>query len=141
MHHILLLSLILISTLCLVSSTGGYTALASEEEIEVQQDLYGALAFSPSTSAHGYSFDYANRAAAEKRAINECEMNAGSDDCRAILWFHNACGALAVGDNAYGSGWGTDMLYAAQYAVESCKKFTANCKVVRWVCTSNALPE
>ncbi len=141
MHLILLLLLILISTLCLVSSTGGYTALASEEEVVVLPDLYGAIAFSPSTGAHGYSFNYANRAAAEKRAINECEMNAGSDDCRAILWFHNACGALAVGDNAYGSGWGTNMLYAAQYAVESCKKFTANCKVVRWVCTSNALPE
>lgn len=140
MHRILLSSLLII-ILCLFSSTDEYTALAWEEEIVVQQDLYGALAFSPSTGAHGYSFDYANRAAAEKRAINECERQSGSEDCRAILWFHNACGALAVGDNAYGSGWGTDMLYAAQYAVESCKKFTANCKVIRWVCTSNALPK
>ncbi len=141
MHRILLLSLILISILHLYSSTGSYTASAWEEEIEVQQDLYGALAFSPTTAAHGYSFDYANRAAAERRAINECEKNAGGGDCQAVVWFHNACGALAVGDNAYGSGWGTDVLYAALYAMESCKKFTANCKVVRWVCTSNALPE
>ncbi|MGH7892919.1 MAG: DUF4189 domain-containing protein [Thermodesulfobacteriota bacterium] len=65
----------------------------------------------------------------------------GSGDCQAILWFHNACGALALGDNAYGSGWGTDMLYAALYAMESCLEMTGNCKVVRWVCTSNALPE
>lgn len=139
MHRILLSSLIIILTLCLFGSTGGYTALASEEEVVVLPDLYGAIAFSPSTSAHGYSFDYANRAAAERRAINECERHAGSDDCRAILWFHNACGALAVGDNAYGSGWGTDMLYAALYAVESCEELTDNCKVIRWVCTSNAL--
>lgn len=141
MHRILLSSLILMSTLCLFSSADGYTALAWEEEIVVQADLYGAIAFSPTTAAHGYSFDYANRAAAERKAINECERHAGSGDCQAILWFHNACGALALGDNAYGSGWGTDMLYAALYAMESCEEMTDNCKVIRWVCTSNALTE
>lgn len=141
MHRKLLSSLILMSTLCLFSSTDGYTASAWEEEIVVQADLYGAIAFSPTTAAHGYSFDYANRAAAERRAINECEKNAGSGDCQAIVWFHNACGALAVGDNAYGSGWGIDMLYAALYAMESCLEMTGNCKVVRWVCTSNAVTE
>lgn len=139
MHRILITILTILPVFCLFSTSGGYKALAWEEEIEVQQDLYGALAFSPSTGAHGYSFDYANRAAAERRAINECEKNAGSSDCQAVVWFHNACGALAVGDNAYGSGWGTDMLYAALYAVESCEELTDNCKVIRWVCTSNAL--
>ena len=139
MHRILLSSLLIISVFCLFGSTVRHTALAWEEEVVVLPDLYGAIAFSPSTSAHGYSFDYANRAAAEKRAINECEKDGGSGDCKAILWFHNACGALAVGDNAYGSGWGTDIRYASQYAVESCEKFTDNCKVVRWVCTSSAL--
>ncbi len=139
MHRIPLLSLIIISAMCIFSSTGGYTALAWEEEIVVLPDLYGAIAFSPTTAAHGYSFDYANRAAAERKAINECERHAGSGDCKAILWFNNACGALAVGDTGYGSGWGTDIQFASQYAVESCEEFGDNCKVVRWVCTSSAL--
>ena len=141
MHRILLSSLIIISILCLFSLTDGYTALAWEEEVVVQADLYGAIAFSPTTAAHGYSFDYANRSAAERKAINECEKQSGSDDCRAIVWFHNACGALAVGDTGYGSGWGTDLKYAVLYALESCLEMTDNCKPVRWVCTSNALSE
>ncbi len=141
MHRNLLIILIILPVFCLFSTSGGYTALASEEEVVVLPDLYGAIAFSPTTAAHGYSFDYANRAAAERKAINECERHAGSGDCKAILWFHNACGALAVGDTGYGSGWGTDMLYAALYAVESCEEFADNCKVIRWVCTSNAVTD
>ena len=55
--------------------------------------------------------------------------------------FITPAGRSRSGTAGYGSGWGTDMLYAALYAMESCEETTDNCKVVRWVCTSNAVTD
>ena len=96
-------------------------------------DFYGAIAYSPSDGARGWSFDYSSRAAAEQRAVSECSQHGRG--CKVILWFRNACGALAIGSNGYGSGWGTDESIADRYALETCAKYTSNCSVVRRVCT------
>lgn len=104
------------------------------------EDQYGAIAFSTTTLAHGYSYDYANQAAAERKAVSECEKQSGSDDCKVVIWFKNACGMLAVGDKGYGAGWGTSMETAVLQTFDNCLKWTDNCRVVRWVCTSNAAP-
>ena len=58
-------------------------------------DSYGAIAFSPSTRADGWSNSFSTRADAERRALRECSARAR--DCRVAIWFKNACGALAVG--------------------------------------------
>jgi serine/threonine-protein kinase len=95
---------------------------------------YGAIAYSPSTGADGWAFDYPSRAVAERNALQDCRKYA--DDCAIQLWFRDACGALAVGDNGYGTGWGTDRRIAESYAIQTCRKYTSKCAVRRWVCTS-----
>ena len=98
------------------------------------QNNYGAIAYSPSTGAHGWSYDYASRSAAESVALGNCRQHAS--DCVVPIWFRNACGALAVGSNGYGSGWGTSRSLAESYALQSCRKFTGGCYIKRWACTT-----
>jgi hypothetical protein len=40
-------------------------------------DNYGAIAYSPSTGAHGWSYDYGSRSAAENVALAGCRKHAG----------------------------------------------------------------
>lgn len=102
------------------------------------QDYYGAIAWSSSTRSHGYSYDYATQTAAENRALNECESYSGAGDCQVLVWFRNACGALAEASNGIaGTGWGTDRSIAEDYAIQTCYDYGGNqCVVTRWVCTS-----
>ena len=95
-------------------------------------DNYGAIAFAQSTGAVGYSYDYRTRAAAEEHALEECGR-----DCEVVLWFSNACGVLATGDdNGYGTGWAASRREAERIALSSCNESAENCTVNQWVCTS-----
>ncbi|MEM9536713.1 MAG: DUF4189 domain-containing protein [Cyanobacteria bacterium P01_E01_bin.45] len=102
------------------------------------QTYYGAITYSEATRTHGFSYDYSTRAGAESRAVNECENVSGRGDCYVLVWFRNACGALAESydKRAYGSGWGSDRAVAEQYALQSCSQYGSGCSVTRWVCTT-----
>lgn len=126
MHRFLLLFLIAPTALFLFIPAGAAS------------DQYGAIAFSKSTSAHGYSYDYYNRATAEKRAVSECNKRAGSDDCKVVIWFKNACGALAVGDSGSGAEWGETAEVALFKSLASCVQISSHCEIVSWACTGNA---
>ena len=95
-------------------------------------DYYGAIAFSQGSGAVGYSYDYQTRAAAEERALDEC-----GEGCEVAVWFRNACGALATGDDAgYGSAWAVSRREAEQIALDQCNRHAENCSIRRWVCTA-----
>lgn len=97
-------------------------------------DSYGAIAFSPSTRADGWSNAFSIRADAERRALRECSARAR--DCRVAIWFKNGCGALAVGQNGgWGSGWGGDRRRAELEAIGVCNQYTGGCRITRWVCS------
>ncbi len=97
------------------------------------EDHYGAIAYSTDSGRYGYSYDYDSRAAAEERAVSECN----DSSCTAVLWFRNACGALATGDgHAYGTGWASDRSEAENTAMSYCNKNGTNCSITRWVCTT-----
>ncbi|MEZ5800215.1 MAG: DUF4189 domain-containing protein [Nitratireductor sp.] len=82
---------------------------------------FGAIAYSPNTGAHGYSYDYSSRGEAETYAMNECRKYAG--DCRVAIWFRNACGALAVGNiGGWGSGWGDGQQRVVE-AINTCQQY------------------
>ena len=111
-------------------------AIASVPEARAQA-YYGAITYSETTGIHGYSYDYQSRSGAESRAINECENVSGRGDCYVLIWFRNACGALAESyEGAYGSGWGSDRAIAEQYALQSCSQYGRGCTISRWVCTT-----
>jgi len=95
-------------------------------------DYYGAIAFSQGSGAHGYSNDFDTRGGAEEQALQEC-----GDGCEVVLWFSNACGALAVGeDNGYGTGWASSRGEAEDIAMSNCNKNSTSCSILRWVCTT-----
>jgi Domain of unknown function (DUF4189) len=105
------------------------------EDDGATEGYYGAIAYSPTNRAHGWAYDYPSRQAAERRALALCGRHA--EDCIVPVWFRNACGALAVGSDGYGSGWGPSRKSAEGQAVQSCRRYSGGCAVVRWVCTSH----
>jgi serine/threonine protein kinase, bacterial len=112
---------------CLVVSH----AMAQSYETHAR-NYYGAIAFSPSTGAYGFSSDYGSQDAAERIAISNC----GKSDCLVPVWFRNACGALAVGaDHAYGSGLGPDEKRAKESALQVCSEYTTGCSIQKLICT------
>jgi len=98
------------------------------------QDHYGAIAYSTSTKAHGWARDYPARSGAEKAALDNCAKHA--DDCAAVLWFKNACGALATGPKGAGWAWARAQEAADRSALTACGKHSKACTVKQRVCTS-----
>ena len=100
------------------------------------QDYFGAIAYSARSGANGWAKDHPSREAAEKAALAACRPHA--NDCRAVLWFKNGCGALAAGAKAhiYGYGWGTTQALADAEALKGCSKHARDCKVKHQVCTA-----
>jgi hypothetical protein len=104
------------------------------------QDRYGAIAFSESSGADGWSSEHPTRHSAEQRALKECALRA--DDCQVVVWFHNACGALAVGTgNAWGANGGNSRQAALTAAMRTCSDSADDCKPRRWVCRGRTGPE
>ena len=91
------------------------------------QSNYGAIA------AIGWSYDHGSRDAAEDAALVICRKQA--NDC-VTYWFYNACSALAVGSAGYGMAWGADRGIAESNAIRSCQRWTLDCEIKQWVCTS-----
>ena len=57
--------------------------------------------------------------------------------CKVVLWFRNACGALATGTNyGYGFAWAANRSEAEQVALKYCQKYTDSCKIAVWTCTT-----
>jgi hypothetical protein len=104
----------------------------NQGDFGAQQGHFGAIAFSRHSGAVGYSYDYSSGAAAEQSALNSC-----GGDCRVVVWFRNACGALAVGaGRGYGATWADTQSDAESLAINTCRANTTDCGVAQWVCTS-----
>jgi hypothetical protein len=109
-----------------------FFSLASWSTKAAAADYYGAIAFSQDSGNVGYSNDYRSREEAEERARAECGR-----ECEVVLWFVNACGVLAVGDdNGYGTAWAASRREAEEIALSNCTDNATNCSVNRWVCTT-----
>lgn len=97
---------------------------------------YGAIAYSSSTGAYGYSYNSKNKYSANKRAIRSCRIRASKKDCKVVVGFKNACGALAKGYNRkFGYGSAAQKTIAKRHALNVCHRYANRCRVVRTVCT------
>lgn len=127
------------------------TASVTFADNDEGQGVYGAVALASNGSQLvGFiSFNEADRAAAEAAARRGCGKQArqagGSHiegGCKAELYFHNACGAVAQGgDGAYGTGW-SDRSWrtACQWAESVCKDYGgADCEGVVYACAPGGL--
>jgi hypothetical protein len=93
---------------------------------------WGAIAISPDTGRVGYSKGLNSAADAQQAAIGLCNKR----DCRAVLNFTNACGAVAQSrDTSWGWGQDHSSAGAANRALTSCSQYGAGCRVVGWVCS------
>jgi Domain of unknown function (DUF4189) len=118
-----------------LSAAAVLVALLASAGAAEARDYYGAIAYSPSTGAYGYSYDHVSRANAETAALAACSEHAG--DCQVPVWFRNACAALAVGNGgSWGTGWGSSRRLAERFARRTCGEHASNCAVIRWVCTT-----
>ncbi len=121
----------------LILIIGCLLAVPGWAQSKQNDDVYGAIAYSPLGGAYGYASAYRSRAEAEKRAVQECTARTDTGDCHALVWYANACGALATSAKAYGSGWGEDRSAAEYFALGECKKFDSECVVATWSCVAN----
>lgn len=97
-------------------------------------DEWGSIAFSPRTGANGYSHNYDARSTAQSWAMYYCEGRA--NDCRIVVNFRNACGALAQGNaGGWGANWGINRAAAETNAMNICRTHDRGCRVIRWVCS------
>ena len=102
------------------------------------ESRYGSVVFSPESGggyAWGIAWSYDSRSAARQRAVRECRGRGGTN-CGELVWFRDACGALAIGDsNDSGSGWGTTIALAERGALESCRSYgNRNCRIAESRC-------
>lgn len=97
-------------------------------------DNFGAIAYSNTTGAYGYSYDHRSRGSAEVRAMSECR--ARGRGCKVAIWFKNACGSVAAGSNGWGSAWASTRRDAERAAIRNCSRYTGGCRTVAWTCTS-----
>ena len=93
---------------------------------------WGAIAISPTSGRVGYSEGLNSAIEAEKAAVGLCKAR----DCRAVVNFTKACGAVAQAFNASWA-WGLDRSNtdAQKRALISCSRYGAGCRVVGWICS------
>ncbi len=106
----------------LASAVGAAPAMA--------EDLFGAIAFSPSTGQYGWAKNQSVEADASDEAVSGC----GVEDCEAVVVFAS-CAALSVGDG-FGMGFSKakSVDKAEDAALAKCDEFTTNCIVSASVC-------
>lgn len=97
---------------------------------------FGALAYDTSTGAWGASYDQASQAAADRRALGECQPF--SKKCLLVVRFANQCAAYAQGASAKTSGTGRASAreQAERLALDACGKRGKQCSVRLWGCTA-----
>ena len=81
-----------------VSQLAALAMLAVVPCVAAAQELFGAIAYSEKAQKYGWANNYPTRDDATKAALEFCAKN--GPDCRVVLWFRNACGALVTGPTA-----------------------------------------
>ena len=119
--------LILLAIFCLM-----LPSLADATLSAGRRDNWGAIAYSYATGRYGFAYDYASQAAAINSAVDRCKAN----DCKAVVWFVNSCGAFAQGSRAYGWGIGNSRAAAEEKALAECRKRGGGCGIKVWACTT-----
>ena len=57
--------------------------------------VYGSIYVNPYNHVWGKSWDASTKAAAENKALSECETHGGGVDCHGVVWIKNSCAAVS----------------------------------------------
>jgi hypothetical protein len=95
----------------------------------------GAIAFSQTTGASGWSKNYDTKNQASNAALSYCN----ADDCKVVYNFTNSCAALAAGpDGGYGVDWDVKKGRAERKALRACANYSGGgCQIVVSACSQN----
>jgi hypothetical protein len=97
-------------------------------------DSFGAIAYSPATGQIGWVKNDAEKADAEKTAMDHCAEK-GATDCALANTVKNSCAAIATGDNGWGSNWDDTVAAAESKTLATCGQYTVNCKIAISFCS------
>jgi hypothetical protein len=126
-------------TLVLISLCVTVPALLPQPAAGQTTPYFGAIAVDRTDGAYGFSLDYPTRAGAERRALRECRIHAGSPGCRTVVWVRDGCASVAVRRREDGSlarvSWGIGTT-RRQAQVRARTKCGAQCRVLAWTCTT-----
>ena len=104
-------------------------------ECAARRARYGAIAYSRSSGATGWSYTLNDDAGARDEAMFECAKSA--PDCEIVISFANSCGAVAVGKNSIpvpGQGPSREVAERAARAVCAVDG-GKDCNIVAWSCS------
>jgi serine/threonine-protein kinase len=116
-----------------VSQLAVLAMLAVVPHVAAAQELFGAIAYSDNAYKYGWANNYPTRDAATKAALEFCAKN--GPDCRVVLWFRNACGALVTGPDGHGAAWAENRKVAISRATKLCAGRSEACALTRSFCT------
>ena len=116
-----------------VSQLAALAVLAVVPLVVAAQELFGAIAYSDKAQKYGWANNYPRRDDATKAALEFCLKN--GPDCRVVLWFRNACGALVTGPDGHGAAWAENRKVAVSRATQLCAERSQACKLTRSFCT------
>jgi Domain of unknown function (DUF4189) len=109
-------------------------ALMASAALPAQASSNGAIVYSVSTGAYGYSYNWGTKKQAINEAMSHCTNRAS--DCVVAVTFYNSCGALAAGTAGWGADWGNSPAQAQSNAISRCKQYTRRCRVVYSLCSN-----
>ena len=117
-----------------VSQLAAAVMLAVVPHLVTAQELFGAIAYSAKAHKYGWANNYRSRDEASKAALEGCTKNEGTE-CRVVVWFRNACGALATGPDGHGAAWAESRTAAIAKASKLCADRSEACKLTRSFCS------
>lgn len=109
----------------------GLAGAAKADTIFIDEDSYGAIAYSPSTGKIGYSYNQCCRHHAEEAALEACPEK----DARIVCWVNEGFCAIALGDDksTWGTGWsygdGASNTEAINHALKKARERTTGARI------------
>jgi hypothetical protein len=116
-----------------VSQLAALALLAVLPALALAQELFGSIAYSAKENQYGWANNYVTRDAAEEAALASCRKT--SSDCKVVLWFRNACGALVTWPEGHATAWDDTQEGAVNKALKSCSARSNGCALTRSFCT------
>lgn len=96
-------------------------------------NMFGAIAYNEKTGVSGWTTNYGYQEQASKDAVGYC-----GQDCKTVMWFANACAALAVSQtdkSKAGWAWAPNVYLAQSQAKRECARRAEDCQIEIRVCT------
>ena len=116
-----------------VSQLAALAMLVVVPQLAAAQELFGAIAYSDKAQKYGWANNFPARDDATQAALEGCAKN--GPECRVVLWFRNACGALVTGPDGHGAAWAESRKAAISKAAKLCAERSEACKLTRSFCT------